>query len=75
MAPAIALYGAASLLDARRWQDNMSRIIAASLMIIVPIFIGMATYFYSLFEYSAYNFFSSEFEPRVFRGTGYQTIY
>lgn len=63
MAPATALYGAASLLDAPRWRDNLPRLAAGLLATVVPVALGVAQYFVGLYQYSAYNFFASEFIP------------
>ncbi len=62
MIPATMLYGGASLLDARRLRDNVPRVVAMLLMIAVPAALGALEYLYGLFQYTAYNFFSHEFE-------------
>jgi len=62
MIPATMLYGGASLLDARRLRDNVPRVVAMLLMIAVPAALGALEYVYGLYRYTAYNFFSHEFE-------------
>jgi hypothetical protein len=62
MIPATILYGGASLLDARCLRDNVPRVVAMLLMIAVPAALGALEYLYGLFRYTAYNFFSHEFE-------------
>jgi hypothetical protein len=62
MMPAVALYGGASLLDARSWRDDVPRLLAGLLLIVIPASLGTLQYFYGLVEYTAYNFFSAEFE-------------
>jgi hypothetical protein len=64
--PATALYGAASLLDAEDWRDAIPRIAAAGLLAVVPFVLGIFEYFYGLIGYSAYSFFSSEFQRSTF---------
>ena len=59
--PATALYGAASLLDAEDWQDDMLRIAAAAVIVLAAWVLGIFQYFHGLIRYSAYNFFSNEF--------------
>jgi hypothetical protein len=61
MAPALALYGGPSLLAARKWTDNVPRLLAGLLLVVVPAALGMIQYLYSLIGYSAYAFFSSDF--------------
>jgi hypothetical protein len=62
MVPATALYGGASFFSARRWYDNWPRLVAGLLMIAVPIALGALTYIHGLVGYTAYQFFSGEFE-------------
>ena len=62
MVPAAALYGGASLLDSRSRRDIAPRIGAALIMVAVPAALGMAHYVYGLTAYTAYNFFTAEFE-------------
>jgi hypothetical protein len=62
MVPAVGLYGGASLLDARHWRENVPRIVAAILMIVIPAGLGTVQYIYGLVGYTAYSFFSAEFE-------------
>jgi hypothetical protein len=59
--PATAVYGSASLLDVKNWRDDILRIVAAVLLVIVAWALGIIEYFYGLIGYSAYNFFSHEF--------------
>jgi hypothetical protein len=69
MVPAIVLYGSASLLDARRCRENIMRLFAAALMIIVPAALGVFEYFYGLVGYTAYNYFSPELYRNQFDST------
>jgi hypothetical protein len=62
MVPAMALYGGTSLFDADRWSDDVLRIVAAALVLAVLGALGLLTYYYGLVGYTAYNFFSAEFE-------------
>ena len=59
--PATAVYGSASLLDVKNWRDDILRIVAAVLLVIVAWVLGIIEYFHGLIGYSAYNFFSDEF--------------
>jgi hypothetical protein len=62
MIPATALYGGASFCTARRWRDNLPRVTAILLMIVVPLALGTLTYVHGLVGYTAYQFFSDDFE-------------
>ena len=62
MVPATVLYGGAAFLSARRWRDNWPRLLAGVLMAVVPVALGMLTYLHGLIGYTAYQFFSGEFE-------------
>ncbi|HXM81129.1 MAG TPA: hypothetical protein VN929_04285 [Burkholderiales bacterium] len=62
MIPATMLYGGASLIDARRLRDIAPRVVAMLVMIAVPAALGALEYVYGLYRYTAYNFFSHEFE-------------
>jgi hypothetical protein len=62
MIPATVLYGGASFCTVRQWRDNLPRVIATLLMIVVPLALGMLTYVYGLVGYTAYQFFSDDFE-------------
>jgi hypothetical protein len=52
MVPAVAVYGGVSLLDARNWRDDVPRILAGILMILVPAGFGTIHYIYGLVEYT-----------------------
>ena len=79
MVPATLLYGGASLLDARRLRDNIPRVAAMLLMIAVPAALGAWEYMYGLYQYTAYNFFSQEFEQvrnnLIFASTFWSGLY
>jgi hypothetical protein len=62
MLPATAIYGGAAFLDARRLSDNIPRVLAVLLMIVVPVALGAAEYVYGIFQYTAFNFFADEFQ-------------
>lgn len=62
MVPATAVYGGASLLNARRLRENWPRLVAALLMIALPVALGVIPYIKGLVGYSAYQFFSDDFE-------------
>lgn len=62
MIPATALHGGAAFLSARRWRDNWPRLLAGVLMIVVPVALDMLTYLRGLIGYTAYQFFSGDFE-------------
>lgn len=61
LAPAVALYGGASLLDAKHWRDDWSRLLAGAIAVAVPLALGMGHYLYSISRYTAFNYFGSEF--------------
>jgi len=79
MVPATLLYGGASLLDARRWRDNIPRVAAMLLMLAIPAALGAWEYLYGLYKYTAYNFFSNEFEQDrnnlIYASTFWYSIY
>lgn len=60
MAPAIMIYGTASLLDFQRWRQNLPRCLAGGAMVAAPAACGMFGYVYSIATYTAYNYFSHE---------------
>ena len=62
MVPAGGIYAAASFIDARDLRSNLARLIAGILMIAVPAALGTIQFYYGLIGYTAYNFFSAEFE-------------
>jgi len=62
MIPAVVCYGGAALLSVRRWRDNLPRLLAGALMLIAPAALGMLQYVYGLTKYTAYNFFTADFE-------------
>ena len=62
MVPATALYGGASFLAVRRWRDDLPRLAAGLLIIAVPLALGVLTFYRGLIGYTAYDFFSGEFE-------------
>jgi hypothetical protein len=64
MVPAVAFYGAASLVVGRGWRENLPRLAAAFLAVAVPVALGIATYYYTSVKYSAYDFFAGDFGPR-----------
>jgi hypothetical protein len=64
--PATVVYGAASLLDAKGWRDDVLRIAAAVLAIVTLLALGVFEYLYGLVGYSAYSFFSDEFHRSTF---------
>jgi len=66
MVPALALYSSASLMDADRWQENTMRVVSATLMLAASAALGIFGYYYGLVGYTAYNFFSAEFERNLF---------
>jgi hypothetical protein len=61
MLPAVALYGGGSLLSSRKWRDNVPRMVAGSLMVLIPLGFGSIEYYRGLVGYSAFAFFAPEF--------------
>lgn len=62
MVPATAWYGGASFLATKRWRDAWPKLLAGALMVAVPAALGMLTYVQGLVGYTAYHYFSSEFQ-------------
>ncbi|HXZ03120.1 MAG TPA: hypothetical protein VEI03_24240 [Stellaceae bacterium] len=62
LVPATAIYGGASLFLRQDRRDRAMRVVAIALAIVVPAALGMITYYRGLVGYTAYNFFSDEFE-------------
>ncbi len=62
MVPAIAIYGGASLLDETSWRSRRPKLLGAIAVIIVPIVLGIVHYIYALSKYTAFAYFSDEFE-------------
>jgi hypothetical protein len=62
MGPGIAIYGAASLLDARHWRQNIQRVVAGLLIILAAVLLGFFQYEIALVKYTAYYLFGYEFE-------------
>jgi hypothetical protein len=60
MVPAMAAYGAASLLDAKRLADNWQRVLAAVMVLAGLAALGVLTYFYGFVQYSPFYFFPDE---------------
>jgi hypothetical protein len=67
MAPYIATYGGASLLDLRRWHQGRQRAIAAVLIVPVALVCGFLTYQVGLYRYTAYSDFGNEFVTPTMR--------
>jgi hypothetical protein len=63
MVPPVAVYGAASLFHAKDWRQNVQRLIAGALVLLVAFVIGFFQYELGLVKYTAYYFFGHEFEP------------
>lgn len=61
LAPAIAIYAGASLLDEPSWRARAPKILAAAALLIVPLALGVVPYVYVLTRYTAFAYFSAEF--------------
>jgi hypothetical protein len=59
--PALLFFGAASLLSAQRWQQDVGRVVTAVLILLTLAALGVFGYIYSLYKYTATSFFSDEF--------------
>lgn len=73
--PATALYGAASLLEAENWRDDIPRIAAVAVMVLVAWVLGIFEYFHGLIGYSAFNFFSNELVRWAFDASDASTFW
>jgi hypothetical protein len=73
--PATAIYGAASLLEAENWRDDILRIAAAVVMVLVAWVLGIFEYFHGLIGYSAFNFFSNELVRWAFDASDASTFW
>jgi hypothetical protein len=63
--PTLLFFGVASLLSARRWQQDVGPAVTAVLILITLAALGVFGYIYSLYKYTATSFFSDEFlNPR-----------
>ena len=62
MAPAVLLYGGASLFSAPSWRNFTPRILSGIAAIVVMLALGFAQFYYALFEYTAYHFFAADFQ-------------
>ena len=60
MLPCIAVYGAASLFDAKNWRQNVQRLIAGALVVAAAITFGFVQYELGLAKYTAYYVFEHE---------------
>src|SRR5262249_31948764 len=61
MAPVVAVYGAASLFDAKNWRQNVQRLIAGVVVVVAAIIFGFFQYELGLIKYTAYYVFQHEF--------------
>jgi hypothetical protein len=61
MLPGIAVYGAASLFDAKNWRQNVQRFIAGALVVAAAVTFGFVEYEIGLAKYTAYYLFQHEF--------------
>jgi hypothetical protein len=59
MAPAVLVYGGASLLSRPTWRNLAARALAGLVAAGAMIALGFAHYYYALFNYTAYHFFAS----------------
>jgi hypothetical protein len=59
--PVLLFFGFASLLAPRCWHHNMMRALTAALIFIVLTALGIFSYIYSMYKYTAASFFREEF--------------
>jgi hypothetical protein len=61
LAPAIAVYGGASLLDEVAWPGRVRKLLLAATLVLVPLALGVLHYLYALTRYTAFSQFHEEF--------------
>jgi hypothetical protein len=62
LVPATAVYGGASFFLPQGGRERAMRVAAVALALVFPAALGMVTYYRGLVGFTAYNFFSDEFE-------------